>query len=316
MPGLVLLLPTMATFVAGGEPLAIVVAHAGAATAAASAFRSTFQGKEEVWDRSPQNQLVVHWVLFAPSVVLLPAMATALSVDAICHGGWRWPTLSMAATNPTSAAVLGMASLPLAVASAAVFWVLATMLEAAAASTGGAAAVGTPYQDTIRRASKNGGAFVAAASSSLNMQPSLSLWRQVCCQLGCCLACVSIACGCGAALLVEGAPLHNVLHDALSIAFFATMVMAEVFMSAGSGLSAALGQIRIFVAGMLLVCSLVQLALFLLVNQFIPNTYDIPHAVYALSEYGSLCLLLAWPITWVHEVSGAPLSSESSRRCP
>merc|ERR1719487_2012127 len=40
----------------------------------------------------------------------------------------------------------------------------------------------------------------------------------------------------------------------------------------------------------------------MLADQCLPTSYQVPHAIYAISEYIVVLLLAVWPLTWAAEV--------------
>lgn len=286
--------------------LAEAVAHVGFALASARALRCVFGGEVEVLDRSCQNRLVVQYVMCGPALVLIPMVSAALAFDGLARG-WRWPTLSMAATTPTSAAVLSMGSLPLAAASAPVFWVLRTISDNADTSLTPAAGkrrLGSAFYSSMGAALRdripfrNNKSMEDLIDNGFRMPKSFRPSS-----MGCHAGLLSICCGCGAALVVEGTPIRNAMHNTLTISFFLLLISSEVLLTIGSKLSGAVAVLRMAALVSLLGTAIAQLVLFVYVNQYIHNSYNIPHSIYALSEYATLGLLVVWPLTWVPEIA-------------
>jgi len=273
-------------------------------------LRNVFTGDIEVLDRSLQNRLVAHNALFGPFCVLVPMVLLALILDAIAHREWRWATLSMAATTPSSATVLSIGALPLALSSAAVYWVLHTIAEPseteAVLPTVDASSGRRRLYTTMGEALKNEDPTVVS-SWKANESMTWIAWRPI--SLGCHVGLFSLACGCASALVVEGTPFMNAVHVILTITFFVSLILSGVLLTIGSKLSGAMALLRLAMLGGLLITFTVQSVTFFYVNQYIVNNYNIPHWIYASSEYLTLGLLAALPMTWVEDVAAAERSS-------
>uniref|UniRef100_A0A7S1WD37 Uncharacterized protein n=1 Tax=Alexandrium catenella TaxID=2925 RepID=A0A7S1WD37_ALECA len=134
--------------------------------------------------------------------------------------------------------------------------------------------------------------------------------REACRRMGCCFGYAGLLAGLIAAMSAEGrAPVQNAVHTAFTIAFFSLVLGAALLLTAASDLSSPLGHLRAMLALLLSVMMGTQLALFVLVNQYVRNGYGIPSSVYASTEYGILALLAALPMTW----AGTALESDRHR---
>lgn len=252
-----------------------IVVHVGFALSAEAALCCVLGGSMEVLNKSPQNLPVLHWAMLGPFAVMFPMLSLALGLDALAHG-WRWPTLSMAVTTPSSAAVLAAAILPLCAAQATCFWIISEL-------------DGQPCRKTSRVPK-------LALDSDRSRRATLT-------QVGCNLGYAGVACGLGSGVVIEDTPFKQAVHEVLTIFFFGLFVVAFALIVLGSSLSGLAGRLRAVMFVGLAACSIAQLFFFLLVNQIWPNTLGLPHSIYAGSEYVNLLLLTSLFLTWVPDVA-------------
>lgn len=263
--------------------------HVATAAACAVLIQRILSGQDEAYDRSPvSNPLVVHWLLYAPLISMTATLVFTLGFDGWAHG-WRWPTLSMAATTPASACVLRLSTPILVAAAASAIWIMSAAVFI--------------YADTA-----NERLSIAEQHSKFPSSSSIH-WRVTFAKLGASCGMATLCFGIGASFLAEGSPTMNIIHDAFSIGFFGSLYGCLFMFVFASDLRGIGGILRMLTWLLLTSCMACQLVLFLLVNQIVANGLNLPHSFYASSEYLSLLLTCALPATWAGEVqySDAPV---------
>lgn len=278
--------------------------HVACAAIAASILGAVFRGQVDIADRSPENWLIVPWLLLGQALTLIPTVALALtsSVAACgldlgqCTPPWRWPTLSMAATLPDSHFILSFGTPAMMLTAATTIWII----DAA---------------PIIRPPRSLNAAWWSAWGRQLPITlPSAPVkLREICRWLGCRFLASSIMFGVLAAALDEGSPVRNALHVAATIPFFGSLWLGIILCTASADNSTLFGLLRFAMTSAIAKGMVVLLVLFTLVNQYVHNTIAIPHSVYASTEYVLFLLLGLWPISWIED---ARAIADPSISCP
>lgn len=278
-----------------GGGLLFAVLHLACAAGAATAMAAVFSRGVDVTDRSQENRLVVPWLLAGVVATLIPTLCIALWLDMVgcpdgslkCTSHWRWPTLSMASASPAGHFALALGVPPLLVAGSATAWIIdIAPLARRARLPLDRPSASMLWEQRLPRP-------LPSAPPKLRV---LSRW------LGCRLMVGSMALGAAAALCPENTPIRAALHVTATILFFVMLLFAVLLCAAGADNSTLFGLFRVLVTALIIKCMVALLVLFVLVNQYVPNELNIPHAIYAGTEYLLLVLLGLWPLTWAEDV--------------
>jgi len=246
-------------------PELFALIHLVASAAAASTLRAIFNGGREEACCSPDDIFVPQMLLCLPATIMLLAVLLSLLGD-WWQRGWRWPSLSMAATSDLGSLVTLLSGPPLAIAVAGALW--------------------------VTEHSPPSGPPVANWCTALKVSHRIDRRR-----LACCFGYASIVFGMLSAFCFEGTHLGNTLHTTFAVLFFSTAYAGTVILAAESDMGSFFGRLRACIASMIAVGTPAHAILFAFFNQVVKNHFLIPPAVYAISEYVQFALIFLMPVT-------------------
>lgn len=216
----------------------------------------------EIMNVSPQNPVVARILLGSVAIFGLPTLIFSLVLDWWSVGYWRWPMVSKATRQRPGGYFVVIGALPTLVAQATAFWLISST-------------VGNPQADP----------------------EEIVLSKQ----LGCSIGYVSIFFG--LLTLAVPDPSFPTLHTLCMIIFLCLMMVATLLTTLSARYPMAPGmRSRCVLTLTFFVSVMAFLMLLILVQQYIPNAYSIPHPLLASSEYTTLALPMLWPLTWGPEV--------------
>jgi len=218
--------------------------------------------KAEIMNVSTSNPVIARIVLGSVAMFGLPTVIFSLVLDWWSVGFWRWPMVCRATHQSPGGYFVVVGALPTFLALATAFRLISST-------------VGSPQADP----------------------EEIVLSKQ----FGCTIGYVSIFFG--LLTLVFTDPFFPTLHTFCMIVFLCLIMVATMLTTLSARYPLAPGnRCRFFMTFAIFVSVFVFLMLLILVQQYIPNTYSIPHPVLAMSEYITLVLPMLWPLTWGPEV--------------
>lgn len=216
----------------------------------------------EIMSVSPQNPVIAHILLGSAAIFGLPTLMASLALDWWSIGYWRWPMVCSATYQLPGGYFVVIGALPTLMAQAVAFGLISST-------------VGSPQAN----------------------QHEIAVSKQ----FGCMVGYVSIVFG--VLTLAMPGPAFPTLHTLCLIAYLCLMMVATLLTTLSTTSPLAPGmRSRCVLAFTIFVSVMGFLMLLILVQQYIPNTYSIPHPLLATSEYIALALPMLWPLTWGPEV--------------
>lgn len=216
----------------------------------------------EIMNVSPQNPVVARILLGSVAMFGLPTLIIGLFLDWWSVGYWRWPMVSKSTHQRPGGYFVVIGAIPTLVAHASAFWLIS--------STGG-----SPQADP----------------------EEIVLSKQ----FGCMIGYISVAFG----FLTCAVPdsTSPTLHTLCMIVFLCLMMVATLLTTLSARYPLAPGmRSRLLLTLTIFISVMSFLMLLILVQQYIPNAYEIPHPLLAMSEYTALALPMVWPLTWGPDV--------------
>jgi hypothetical protein len=219
-------------------------------------------GGGEITDVSPQNPVVARVLLGSVAMLGLPTLMISLLIDWWAVGYWRWPMVCKPTQQRPGGYFVVIGALPTLVAQAFAFWLIASTASGASCDT-----------------------------------EEIVLSKQV----GCSIGHISVVFGFLSIAIPDGR--FPTLHTLSVIMFLCLMMVATLLTTLSARDPLAPGKRgRFFLMVAIFASVLGFLVLLILVDQYTPNSYNIPHPYLATSEYIALALPMFWPLTWKPEV--------------
>lgn len=260
--------------------------HVVVAFFAMSLFRTVLFGDSsstaaKIFDLTPHNPNVAHVLLGSVALIVLPTAVIGASFDWCSNLDSHWPTIASTTFCQPGGYFVAIVSVPTFTAVATVFWLIDST-----------ASTKTPWFQFTSSAKP-----WEMQGSNLDSN-QLALGKR----LGCALGCASAAFGLLAALIMKGTPLQNVFNLFFSILSLGLLMIAMSLTVISSDPSTVNFHFR--QGFTLLVCLPVMLLhiMLILAEQCLPTHYEMPHSLYAMTEYMVVVLLAFWPLTWTMEV--------------
>jgi len=266
--------------------------HAGCSAIATAALAGVFRGKMDLADHALQNWLVVPWILLGTSLVFMATIFGAFAADGVlcrtnpmqCSHLGNWPTLSAAAESRGGHFVMAFGTPPLMLATAAMVWILDASPVVRPRMISDAASW-SPWDRRL----------------PWRLPSAPQKFRGSCRWLGCRFLYAAMILGTAAGLCMKEGPLRNALHVVVTVPFFASVWLAVVLCTASAENSTLFGLLRFVVTAAIAKGMLVLLFVFVIANQYIPNSLGIQPSFYAGTEYVVLMLVVLWPLTWMED---------------
>mmetsp|Transcript_26795 Transcript_26795/g.46482 ORF Transcript_26795/g.46482 Transcript_26795/m.46482 type:complete len:530 (+) Transcript_26795:137-1726(+) len=244
-------------------------------------FGDSSSPSARVFDLTPHNPNVAHVLLGSVALIVLPTAVIGASFDWCSTSASHWPTISSATQCQPGGYFVAIVSVPAFTGVATVFW----LIDSTASSK-------TPWFQ-----------FHSAAKPWELQEPTLDSHQLALGKrLGCVLGYAAAAFGLVAALIMKGTPIQNVLNLFFSIVSLGLLMIAMSLTVISSDPSTR--SFRFRRGFTMLVCLPVMLIhmMLILAEQCIPSHYEMPHSLYAMTEYLVVILLTVWPMTWALEV--------------
>jgi len=240
----------------------------------------------KIFDLSPHNPNVAHVLLGAVALILLPTAVIGASFDWCSSGQSHWPTISTATLCQPGGYFVAIVSVPAFTGVATVFWLIDSTAATKASWLQYHKSKTWEFQEGIHQ------------ESSFNPQ-QLAMGRR----LGCLLGYTGAFFGLAAALIMKGTPLQNVMNLFCSIMSLG-LIMIAMALTVLSADPTSNQSVRFRRCLTMLVCLPMMIVhiMLMLADQCLPSYYQVPHAIYAITEYIVVLLLAAWPLTWAAEV--------------
>lgn len=224
--------------------------------------RGSLRKESEVMNVSPQNPVVARILLGSVAMFGLPTLLFSLIIDWWCVGHWRWPLVSKPTHQRPGGYFVAIGALPTLVAQAAAFWLISSTSD-----------------------DSNIGSEEIALSK----------------RFGCLIGYVSVAFGMLTVAIQDS--VFPTVHTLCMIISLCSMMVATLLTTLSARYPFAQStRTRCILTLTIFVSVLGFLMLLILVQQYVPNTYSIPHSLMAMSEYTTLALQMLWPVTWGPEV--------------
>lgn len=217
---------------------------------------------EELVDASSRNPIVVQALLGSVALLGVPTILASLVLDMLAVHSWRWPMVSMPTSQRPGGYVMAIGALPALVALAAAFW------------------------------------LIRSTTGPQHSEPEEIVVSK---QLGCSVGYAAVVFG-FLAVAANGAmfPTTHVLCLIVSLCLLIVAMLLTTLSIRHPLAPESRWRCLLTLVTILVITSFVTLLL--LAQQYIPNSYSIPHPMLAASEYAALVLSTLWPLTWGPEV--------------
>lgn len=270
--------------------------HIVLALFAVSLLRTVLLGEStspsaKVFDLSSHNPNVAHVLLGGVALIVLPTAVIGASFDWCSSGEPHWPTISMATLCQPGGYFVAIVSVPAFTGVATVFWLIDST---AATKTSWLQFHATKPWEAQNEKSDH---LHGSRESVINPQ-QLALGKR----LGCCLGYAGAFFGLVAALIMKGTAIQNVLNLFFSIMSLGLIMIAMALTVLSSDPSTQNFRFRRCLTMLVCLPMMILHMMLILADQCLPSHYQIPHSLYAMTEYLVVLLLSVWPLTWAAEV--------------
>lgn len=143
----------------------------------------------------------------------------------------------------------------------------------------------------------SGAFWLIHSTAGPNVEADIALSTQLGCHIGYC------SMGFGLAAVAAHGAVFPVAHLFCLVAFLLLLLLAMTLTTLSVRYPLASGcRLRCSITVASIIAATGFLMLLLLAKQFVPNPYDIPHELLAVSEYLALAIPTLWPLTWSEQV--------------
>jgi hypothetical protein len=242
----------------------------------------------KVFDLSPHNPNIAHVLLGSVALIVLPTAVIGASFDWCSTGQSYWPTISMTTNCQPGGYFVAIVAVPACSAMGAIFWLINATATRKTSSPLFFKALSWEFQKTRE--------WHTNQKPTCDPQQLAAVGR-----FGCLLGNAGAFLVLIGALIMKGSPFQSVMSLCVSIMSLG-FIMAAMVLSVLTSDQSTQSSFRRRFTVLLCLPVMVFYTMLILARQSVPSDRQIPHGIFAMTEYAVTLLVSVWPLTWVTDV--------------